>query len=69
MENNFLENQEKTTCIEIQETRPIDVIDKVADLAMANQDVGLVVGGAIATSIVIGTIAHSAAKLIRAVRG
>ncbi len=69
MENNFPENQTQTTYTEVQETRPINLIDKVTDLAMENQEVGLIIGSAIGTSIIICAIAHSAAKLIRAVRG
>ncbi|MDJ0516937.1 MAG: hypothetical protein QNJ74_12010 [Trichodesmium sp. MO_231.B1] len=69
MENNFPENQTQTTYTEVQETRPINLIDKITDLAIENQEVGLIVGSAIGTSIVICAIAHSAAKLIRAVRG
>ncbi|NEO53720.1 MAG: hypothetical protein F6K54_11895 [Okeania sp. SIO3B5] len=68
MENNFPEKQTQTTCIEVQEVRP-NLIDKLTDLAMENQEVGLIVGSAIGTSIVICAIAHSAAKVIRAVRG
>ncbi|MDY7002901.1 MAG: hypothetical protein SWX82_02715 [Cyanobacteriota bacterium] len=67
MENNFPENQIQTTSIEVQETRP-NLIDKITDLAMENQEVGLIVGSAIGTSIVICAIAHSAAKLIHAFR-
>ncbi|MGD1713195.1 hypothetical protein [Dapis sp. BLCC M172] len=69
MENNFPENQKQTTYTEVQETRPINLIDKITDLAMENQEVGLIIGSAIGTSIVICAIAHSAAKLIRAIRG
>ena len=69
MENNFPENQKQTTYTEVQETRPINLIDKITDLAIENQEVGLIVGSAIGTSIIICAIAHSAAKLIRAVRG
>ncbi|GGA02635.1 hypothetical protein [Okeania sp. KiyG1] len=68
MENNFPENQTQTTSIQVQEVRS-NLIDKITDLAMENQEVGLIVGSAIGTSIVICAIAHSAAKLIRAVRG
>lgn len=68
MENNFPEKQTQTICIEVQEVRP-NLIDKLTDLAMENQEVGLIVGSAIGTSIVICAIAHSAAKVIRAVRG
>lgn len=68
MENYSQENQTQTTSIEVQEVRP-NLIDKITDLAMENQEVGLIVGSAIGTSIVICAIAHSAAKVIRAVRG
>ncbi|MFY7806644.1 MAG: hypothetical protein ACOVQ7_24800 [Limnoraphis robusta] len=68
MENNSKENQTQTTGIEVQEASSMNLIDKVADLAIENKDAGLVIAGAIATSIVICAIAHSAAKLIRAVR-
>jgi len=67
--NNFPENQTQTTYTEIHETKPINLIDKIIDLAIENQEVALIIGSAIGTSIVIGTIAHSAAKLIRAIRG
>ncbi|NES69040.1 MAG: hypothetical protein F6K24_29315 [Okeania sp. SIO2D1] len=69
MENNFPENQKQTNYTEVQETKPINLIDKITDLAMENQEVGLIIGSAIGTSIIICAIAHSAAKVIRAVRG
>ena len=68
MGNNLQENQIQTTCIELQAARPINLIDKVTDLAIENQQVGLIIGSAIGTSIVICAIAHSAAKLIHAFR-
>jgi len=67
--NNFPDNQKQTTYTEIQETRPINLIDKIIDLAIENQEVALIIGSAIGTSIIICAIAHSAAKLIRAARG
>lgn len=69
MEGNSKENQKQLTCTEIQEPSPLCLVDKAIDLAIENKEAGLIVAGAIGTSIVIYTIAHSAAKLIRAVRG
>ena len=56
------------TCVELQEPTPIILMDKFADAIAENKDAGLIVAGAIGTSIIIYAIAHSAAKLIRAVR-
>ncbi|NES74640.1 MULTISPECIES: hypothetical protein [Okeania] len=47
---------------------PINLIYKVADLAIENSDAGLIPAGALGSSIVICAIAHSAIKLIRALR-
>ncbi len=44
------------------------LINKVADIAVANQDAGLIISAAIATSIILFTIADAAAKLIKAAR-
>ncbi|NER24484.1 MAG: hypothetical protein F6J96_28040 [Symploca sp. SIO1C2] len=44
------------------------LINKVADIAVANQDAGLVIAAAIGTSVILWAIADAAAKLIKAAR-
>lgn len=69
MENNSTqENQTFPSCIETQEVTPINLMYKVVDLAIENSDAGLILAGALGSSIVIWAIAHSATKLIRALR-
>lgn len=53
---------------EVQEVTPTYVVDKVADLAIANKDAGLVLAGSIGLAIVLWSISYSAAILIRAIR-
>jgi hypothetical protein len=60
--------QNPTTYIATQEAGSLSLIDRVADLAIENRDAGLIIAGAIATSIVIVAISHSAAKLVEAFR-
>ncbi|NEN91864.1 MAG: hypothetical protein F6K48_24350 [Okeania sp. SIO3H1] len=67
MENNSQSNQKQLTCIEVQESNPMKLIDKFADLAIENKEAGLIIAGACGTSIIIWAISHSAAKLIRAI--
>ncbi|NET26132.1 hypothetical protein [Okeania sp. SIO1I7] len=69
MENNSTqENQTFPSCIETQEVTPINLMYKIADLAIENSDAGLILAGALGSSIIICAIAHSATKLIRALR-
>jgi len=44
------------------------LINKVADIAVANRDAGLVIAAAIGTSVILWAIADAAAKLIKAAR-
>lgn len=44
------------------------LLDKVTDMAIANQDAGLVIAAAIGTSVVLYVIADATAKLIKALR-
>ncbi len=44
------------------------LIDKITDIAVANQDAGLLIAGAIGTSAVLYVVADAAAKLIKVLR-
>ncbi|NER05005.1 MAG: hypothetical protein F6K17_21610 [Okeania sp. SIO3C4] len=69
MENNYQENQQQLTCVEMQETNAMTIIDKMTDVAIENKEAGLIIAGACGTAIIIYAISHAAAKLIRAIRG
>ncbi|NER99098.1 MAG: hypothetical protein F6J86_35635 [Symploca sp. SIO1B1] len=72
-ESKYISNtSEQLSCpqIEVQTEEPtlLYLINKVADIAVANQDAGLVIAAAIGTSVILWAIADAAAKLIKAAR-
>jgi len=64
---------EQLSCPKIEahteEPTLLHLINKVGDIAVANQDAGLIIAAAIGTSVILWAIADAAAKLIRAARG
>ena len=68
MENNHQTNQQQLTCVEVQEANAMTIINKMTDIAIENKEAGLIIAGACGTAIIIYTISHAAAQLIRAIR-
>ncbi|NES20704.1 MAG: hypothetical protein F6K41_17665 [Symploca sp. SIO3E6] len=72
-ESRYISNtSEQLICPQIEahteEPTLLYLINKVADVAIANQDAGLIIAAAIGTSVILWAIADSAAKLIKAAR-
>ncbi|NEP12141.1 MAG: hypothetical protein F6K14_18415 [Symploca sp. SIO2C1] len=66
------DTSEQLSCSKIEtnteEPTLLHLIDKVGDLAIANQDAGLILAGALSISVIFWAIADAAAKLLKAVR-
>lgn len=65
--NPYKENQSVSVCSE--EPSLPHLIDRVADIATTNREAGLILSGALATTLVLWVLADSATKLIKAWRG